>query len=234
VEYDHLIKTRKVEEDENIKIEDIANANSRFPCLCYVEPNVRTLQNGDFVQFLRRGYYKVDQIHPGPGGDNVYEFIFTPDGKAKGLASIKTETDKKGDIKKQNLEEKVKNKNEKIGRAPGAEGEAPAVAGEEAKESKKDRKKREKAEAAEKGVTEDGPKQEGPKQDGDKKEGKKNKGKEGKKAPEGEKPAETNTETKEQVKNAVKEEPKVEANVEVKVDVAADKPKEEAPFKSSD
>jgi hypothetical protein len=34
VEYDHLIKTKKVEED--VAIEDIVNVNSRFPRLCYV------------------------------------------------------------------------------------------------------------------------------------------------------------------------------------------------------
>lgn len=98
VEYDHLIKTKKVE--DTAKIEDIANANSRFPRLCYVEPGVRTLQTGDFVQFLRRGYFKVDKIHDIVGADPTYEFIFTPDGKAKGLSSIATEVDKKGDIKK--------------------------------------------------------------------------------------------------------------------------------------
>ena len=120
-EYDHLITKRKIEEDD--KIEDLVNNNSRLPCLCYVEPSIRTLQTGAFVQFLRRGYYKVDKIAPGPGGDLFYEFIYTPDGKvSKGIASIKTEAVKKGDIKKEGLEEKVKNKNEKLGRGPGAEG----------------------------------------------------------------------------------------------------------------
>jgi len=79
------------------------------------------------VQFLRRGYYKVDQInHAGP--DPVYEFIFTPDGKIKGF-SIQTETEKKGDIKKENLDDKMAKKAEKIGKVE--------VLAEEGKESKK-------------------------------------------------------------------------------------------------
>lgn len=73
-----------------MNFEDIVNANSRFPRLCYVEPNIRTLQQGDYVQFLRRGYFKVDQIHHNVGADPVYEFIFTPDGKTKGVSSLDT------------------------------------------------------------------------------------------------------------------------------------------------
>jgi len=72
------------------------------------------LQKNDYVQFLRRGYYKIDQIHSSASPDPVYEFIFTPDGKTKGIASIQTETEKKGDIKKENFEEKVNKKAEKL------------------------------------------------------------------------------------------------------------------------
>lgn len=154
VEYDHLIKTKKVE--DTAKIEDIANANSRFPRLCYVEPGVRTLQTGDFVQFLRRGYFKVDKIHDIVGADPTYEFIFTPDGKAKGLSSIATEVDKKGDIKKENLEEKTAKKKEKLdGNAQEGEKKEKKKEkkeGEEektAEEKKKERKEKKEAEAKE-------------------------------------------------------------------------------------
>lgn len=197
VEYDHLIKTKKVEEDVNF--EDIVNSNSRFPRLCYVEPNIRTLQQGSFVQFLRRGYYKVDQIH-NAGADPVYEFIFTPDGKTKGIASIQTETDKKGDIKKENLEDKMAKKAEKIGK----------VEGEEAKEGKKEKKeKKKKEEGAAEGEAKEGEeKKEQPKKE------KKEKKKDGK-APE----AVTEVKTEEVPKTEVKE------AVEVKVDPPAEVPK---------
>ena len=83
------------------------------------------------MQFLRRGYYKVDQIL-NAGADPIYEFIFTPDRKTKGVSSIQTDIDKKGDIKKENLEDKMAKKAEKIGKP-----DAPA---EEGKESKKEKK----------------------------------------------------------------------------------------------
>lgn len=82
---------------------DVMNENSRFPCLCFVDPMIRTMNVGDFLQFERRGYYKVDRIES-RNGDFFYEIIYVPDGKKKGLASITKQTDIKGDIKKLDLE----------------------------------------------------------------------------------------------------------------------------------
>lgn len=61
-------------------------------------------------------------------GDAKYNIFFVPDGKKVGLASVKTEIDKKGDIKKKDLAEKVEEKKNK--------------------ETKKDKKKKEGVEVA--------------------------------------------------------------------------------------
>lgn len=65
-----------------------------------------------FLQFERRGYFKIDKINK-EGDDYVYQIIYTPDGKKKGLSSIAKQSDLQGLIKKQDLAEKVQNKKTK-------------------------------------------------------------------------------------------------------------------------
>ena len=60
VEYDHLIKEKKVEED--VDFETIVNVNSRFSAPYYVDSNIRTYSAGQFLQFERKGYYKIDTV----------------------------------------------------------------------------------------------------------------------------------------------------------------------------
>ena len=86
--------------------------NSRFPSPSYVDCHVRTLNVGDFVQFERRGYYRIDHIEK-QADDFKYEFFFTPDGRQRGIRSIKAEIDKKGDIEKKDLAQKVEDKKAK-------------------------------------------------------------------------------------------------------------------------
>ena len=98
-----MIKTKKVE--ENVEFQDIVNVNSRFVSDCYVDSCVRTLNTGDFLQFERKGYYKIDKIIK-EGEDFKYEIIYTPDGKKVGLASQGTVTSKESDVKaEQNSEQ---------------------------------------------------------------------------------------------------------------------------------
>ncbi len=53
VEYDHLIKQKKVEED--VDFETIVNINSKFVGQYYIDSNIRTLNAGQFLQFQRKG-----------------------------------------------------------------------------------------------------------------------------------------------------------------------------------
>ncbi len=110
VEYDHLLKEKKVEEDVNF--EDIVNVNSRFSAPYYVDSNIRTLSAGQFLQFQRKGYYKIDSVIK-EGDDFKYTFIYTPDGKAVGLAVQGNLTSENSEIKKETLEDKKQNKKKK-------------------------------------------------------------------------------------------------------------------------
>jgi hypothetical protein len=64
------------------------------------------------LQIERRAYYRIDKVEK-HGEDFDFSLILVPDGKAVGLASIQKDTDKKGDIVKQNLSEKQEEKKNK-------------------------------------------------------------------------------------------------------------------------
>ena len=100
IEYDHLIKTPKVEEDQNF--EDIVNVNSKFVSKAYIDSGLRLLNESNivfyidgFLQIERRAYYRIDQVTK---KEDTFEYnlILVPDGKKVGIASIKTVTDKEG------------------------------------------------------------------------------------------------------------------------------------------
>lgn len=110
VEYDHLIKQKKVQED--VEFEKIVNVNSRFAAPYYVDGNIRTLNAGQFLQFERKGYYKIDKVVK-EGDDFKYTIIYTPDGKKVGLASQGGLITQQSDIKRETLEEKKVNKGKK-------------------------------------------------------------------------------------------------------------------------
>lgn len=93
IEYDHLIKTPKVEEDQNF--EDIVNVNSKFVSRAYIDSGLRLLNENAFLQIERRAYYRIDQVLKREDGFE-YNLILVPDGKKVGIASIKTVTDKEG------------------------------------------------------------------------------------------------------------------------------------------
>ena len=64
------------------------------------------------MQIERRAYYRIDKIQKKEDGFE-YNLFFVPDGKKVGLASIQKATDKEGDIKKEDLAEKVEAKKKK-------------------------------------------------------------------------------------------------------------------------
>lgn len=137
VEYDHLIKEKKVEEDVNF--EDIVNVNSRFSAPYYVDSNIRTLNTGQFLQFERKGYYKIDKVIK-EGDDFKYTIIYTPDGKKVGLASQGNLASEQSEIKKQTLEDKKVNK----GKKKEQEGDKKVEEGLNAEKADKKKEKKEK------------------------------------------------------------------------------------------
>lgn len=93
IEYDHLIKVKKVE--ENMEFNDILNENTKFVTEALAEPFVKNLNKGDVVQFERRGYFIVDKIIKNQSAagnlpETILEMNFIPDGKSKNVSTLTT------------------------------------------------------------------------------------------------------------------------------------------------
>ena len=126
-EYGHLITVKKLE--DNMKIEDIVNNNSKFETVVYVEKIIDEAKKGDKIQLERRGYCVIDSVAE---GDKLIQLNFIPDGKTKAQSIIAGKVDakavNKGD-KDDTEEKKAKKKAER-----------------EAKKAKKEEKKKKKEE----------------------------------------------------------------------------------------
>ena len=126
-EYGHLITVKKLE--DNMKIEDIVNNNSKFETVVYVEKIIEDAKKGDKIQLERRGYCVIDSLAE---GDKLIQLNFIPDGKTKSQSIISGKVDakavNKGD-KDDTEERKAKKKAER-----------------EAKKAKKEEKKKKKEE----------------------------------------------------------------------------------------
>ncbi|OVF07837.1 putative glutamate--tRNA ligase [Clavispora lusitaniae] len=76
VDFDHLITKDKLEEGDNF--EDFITPETEFPSQAIADVNVRSLKEGDIIQFERKGYFRVDKDLS--EGDEVVLFTI-PDGK---------------------------------------------------------------------------------------------------------------------------------------------------------
>lgn len=85
-EFDHIITKKKPEEGDSM--EDIVNRDSVFDTECIAEPETAKLNEGDIIQFERRGYVRVDKIE---NGKRV--MIAIPTGKMKAMSSLSTKVD---------------------------------------------------------------------------------------------------------------------------------------------
>ena len=153
VEYGHLINVKKFE--DNMKIEDIVNNNSKFETPAFAESIILQAKKGDKIQFERRGYFIVDKL---PENDKPMYLINIPDGKTKNISIIDKKVDAKtlntGDkddkkeaknkAKKENREEKKKKKEEKKAKKAEEKAKHNEKKGDEKKEEvKKDDEKKE-------------------------------------------------------------------------------------------
>jgi len=80
VYYDHLITKDKLEEDD--KMEDFVNKNSKSEESVLCDINTKLLQQGDVIQFERRGYFICDSVFVRENGRPM-TFIEIPDGKGR-------------------------------------------------------------------------------------------------------------------------------------------------------
>ena len=128
-EYGHLITEKKLE--ENMKIEDVVNNNSKFETIVYIEKIIEEAKKGDKIQLERRGYCVIDSIAE---GDKLIQLNFIPDGKTKNISIIAGKVDAKAVNKgdKDDTEEKTAKKK--------AEREAKKDKKEEKKKKKEDGK----------------------------------------------------------------------------------------------
>jgi len=88
-EHDYILNEGKNDDevddggdDWRKKINPVSRASSTFAA----NGGVRTLQKGDFVQFERRGFFRVDK--PYSRESTMIEFIKVPDGKSKSMSTI--------------------------------------------------------------------------------------------------------------------------------------------------
>lgn len=91
IEFDHLIDKPKLEENE--KLEDHVKKESRLITQAWADPSVKELPIGTYLQFERRGNYRIDKKRIGADGSFELELIFIPDGKSKGMSNIKQKVD---------------------------------------------------------------------------------------------------------------------------------------------
>ena len=84
VEIGHLLKVKKLDSEQTF--ESQINYDNRFETEAKGEAIIKTLQHGAYVQFERRGYYRLDKIHTKKNKVN-FEFIYIPDGKKVELMS---------------------------------------------------------------------------------------------------------------------------------------------------
>jgi glutamyl-tRNA synthetase len=146
MEYDHLITKKKIE--ENDKIPDITNHNSKLKTVAWGEGSMRNLKVGQFIQIERRGFFYVDKI---ACGSQRLTLNFVPDGKSKAMSTISHKLDAKEAAKGKGEQAAAANKADAKKAKQAQEGDAPAADGEEKKLSKKELNKlKKKAEKAEK------------------------------------------------------------------------------------
>jgi glutamyl-tRNA synthetase len=126
VDYDHLITVKKIEDD--MKVEDVVNKESRFETVALAEIEILGLKKGDFVQLERRGYYYIDK----DASEGMMVLHFIPDGKSKAVSVVSQKVDAKKTAKGEDNDEGKKKKEKK----------------KEEKENKKEKKKEAKTEEA--------------------------------------------------------------------------------------
>jgi len=87
-EYDFLITKKKLDEDD--ELEPFINPHTLFVTEALGEPALRTLNQGDKLQLIRRGYFICDSPYLGPTKPLI--LISIPDGKARQHSALSAHT----------------------------------------------------------------------------------------------------------------------------------------------
>ena len=86
-EFDHLINKKKLEDDDDLI--EFCNHTSVFDTLAYTDSEVISLSPGSYLQFERRGYFRLDSPEQSIDGKIVPPVLIKiPDGRTKSMSVI--------------------------------------------------------------------------------------------------------------------------------------------------
>jgi len=81
IQFDHLLLKDKLE--ENDKLEDFLNRDSRHECLLWADGAIRDCLINQFIQFQRISNFRIDRKYY-EDGQLTFDAFFIPSGKTKG------------------------------------------------------------------------------------------------------------------------------------------------------
>lgn len=112
--------------EEDTKIEDVVNTNSRFETKALAELEINSIKKGEIIQLERRGFFIVDKL--ASEGDLI-TLHFIPDGKTKAMSVVSNKVDAKTTSKGVEDSKPKKEKKEKKEKKDGkpAEAEKPTA-----------------------------------------------------------------------------------------------------------
>ncbi|KAF9161062.1 hypothetical protein BGX21_010852 [Mortierella sp. AD011] len=122
MDYDYLITKKKLEEEDSLT--DVLTPVTEFKTEAIADGNVAELNQGDIIQFERKGFYIVDAVAT---PTTPARLILIPDGKVASMTS------KAAPVSQTELKDAKKKKEKGAGAAGAAAGAAPAISGKKAK-----------------------------------------------------------------------------------------------------
>jgi len=78
--------------EEDTKIEDVVNHQSRFETKALAELEIKSIKKGDIIQLERRGFFYVDKL---ADEADMITLHFIPDGKTKSMSVVTNKVDAK-------------------------------------------------------------------------------------------------------------------------------------------
>lgn len=114
--------------EEDTKIDDVVNYNSRFETKAFAELEINSIKKGEIIQLERRGFFIVDKL---ANETDMITLHFIPDGKTKAMSVVTNKVDakitSKGVEDSKPKKEKKEKKDKKEEKKP-ADAQKPVVA----------------------------------------------------------------------------------------------------------
>jgi glutamyl-tRNA synthetase len=78
--------------EDDTKIEDVVNTNSKFETKAVAEIEIKNIKQGEIIQLERRGFFYVDKV---ASENELMTLHFIPDGRTKAMSVVSTKVDAK-------------------------------------------------------------------------------------------------------------------------------------------